>query len=25
LSWFGHVQQITNDRTVKKWYKWEPR
>ena len=23
LRWFGHVHQMTNDRTVKKLYDWE--
>ena len=23
LSWFGHVRQMTNDRTVKKLCKWK--
>jgi hypothetical protein len=24
LSWFGHVQRISDDRMVKKIYKWKP-
>jgi len=24
LSWFGHVEQMANDRVVKKWCEWKP-
>jgi hypothetical protein len=24
LSWFGHVQRMSDDRMVKKIYKWKP-
>jgi hypothetical protein len=24
LSWFGHVQRMSDDRMVKKVYKWKP-
>jgi len=24
LSWFGHVQRMTDTKTVKKMFKWKP-